>query len=105
MCVLRLPSRFLFSHACMATCPSSKAVPIDFHFIVETVGSTSTARLSTESVRVVNANHCFFDQVHLPADRLIAAPDCGMKYLPRHIAFAKLQALAAGASQVRDEMA
>jgi 5-methyltetrahydropteroyltriglutamate--homocysteine methyltransferase len=34
---------------------------------------------------------------HIPAGRLVAAPDCGMKYLPRALAFAKLQALAEGA--------
>jgi len=38
------------------------------------------------------------------ADHLIAAPDCGMKYLPRDIAFGKLQALAAGAAIVRHEL-
>ncbi len=38
---------------------------------------------------------------HIDADRLIAAPDCGMKYLPRGLAFAKLKALADGAAQVR----
>ena len=42
---------------------------------------------------------------HVPAERLIAAPDCGMKYLPRDTAFAKLQALAAGAAIVRRELA
>jgi 5-methyltetrahydropteroyltriglutamate--homocysteine methyltransferase len=34
------------------------------------------------------------------AGRLVAAPDCGMKYLPRPVAFAKLQALAEGARRV-----
>ena len=34
---------------------------------------------------------------HVPAARLVAAPDCGMKYLPRQVARAKLAALAAGA--------
>jgi 5-methyltetrahydropteroyltriglutamate--homocysteine methyltransferase len=34
---------------------------------------------------------------HVPANRLIAAPDCGMKYLKREVAFAKLQTLAEGA--------
>jgi len=34
---------------------------------------------------------------HVPAERLVAAPDCGMKYLAREVAFAKLQALADGA--------
>jgi len=36
-------------------------------------------------------------------DRLILAPDCGMKYLPRATAFGKLQALTAAARQVRAE--
>jgi 5-methyltetrahydropteroyltriglutamate--homocysteine methyltransferase len=37
----------------------------------------------------------------LPYTRnLIAAPDCGMKYLPREAAFAKLQSLVAGAARV-----
>ena len=37
-------------------------------------------------------------------ERLIAAPDCGMKYLPRDVAFGKLCALAAGAAIVRREL-
>jgi len=42
---------------------------------------------------------------HVPAGRLVAAPDCGMKYLSRAAAFGKLQALARGASLVRGELA
>jgi len=38
---------------------------------------------------------------HLPPERLVPAPDCGMKYLPRELAFAKLKALAQGAAIVR----
>jgi 5-methyltetrahydropteroyltriglutamate--homocysteine methyltransferase len=38
-------------------------------------------------------------------DKLIAAPDCGMKYLPRATAFGKLKALAEGAAIVRRELA
>ena len=41
---------------------------------------------------------------YLPAERLIPAPDCGMKYLPRDVAFGKLKALAAGAAIVRREL-
>jgi 5-methyltetrahydropteroyltriglutamate--homocysteine methyltransferase len=41
---------------------------------------------------------------YLPAERLIPAPDCGMKYLARETAFGKLQALAAGAALVRREL-
>jgi 5-methyltetrahydropteroyltriglutamate--homocysteine methyltransferase len=40
----------------------------------------------------------------VPPHRLIVAPDCGMKYLPREVAFAKLQALVAGARLVRAEL-
>lgn len=42
---------------------------------------------------------------HVPASRLLAAPDCGMKYLPRDRAVAKLHALAAGARLARAELA
>ncbi len=38
------------------------------------------------------------------ADRLILAPDCGMKYLPREKAFEKLSALARAAAMVRGEL-
>lgn len=41
---------------------------------------------------------------HLPAERLIAAPDCGMKYLPRDVAFGKLRAMVEGAAIVRREL-
>jgi 5-methyltetrahydropteroyltriglutamate--homocysteine methyltransferase len=41
----------------------------------------------------------------VPAERLILAPDCGMKYLPRETAFGKLCALSAGARAVRDRLA
>jgi 5-methyltetrahydropteroyltriglutamate--homocysteine methyltransferase len=40
----------------------------------------------------------------VPAERLIPAPDCGMKYLARDTAFGKLQALARGAAIVRAEL-
>jgi len=35
---------------------------------------------------------------------LVIAPDCGMKYLPRDVAFAKLQAMVAGAQIVRTQL-
>jgi 5-methyltetrahydropteroyltriglutamate--homocysteine methyltransferase len=41
---------------------------------------------------------------YVKADRLAPAPDCGMKYLPREVAFGKLAALAAGAAIVRREL-
>jgi hypothetical protein len=40
----------------------------------------------------------------VPPERLVAAPDCGMKFLPRSVAFAKLSALVEGAAQVRAQL-
>ena len=37
-------------------------------------------------------------------DRLIAEPDCGIKYLPRAVAYGKLKAIVAGAQIVRNEV-
>ncbi len=42
---------------------------------------------------------------HVPADRIVVAPDCGMKYLPRAVAFSKMRAMAEGAALVRREIA
>jgi 5-methyltetrahydropteroyltriglutamate--homocysteine methyltransferase len=41
---------------------------------------------------------------YVPAERLIVAPDCGMKYLTREVAFAKLSAMVLGAGLVRAEL-
>ena len=41
---------------------------------------------------------------YVAPENLIPAPDCGMKYLPRAVAFGKLKALADGAAIVRREL-
>ena len=41
---------------------------------------------------------------HVPAERLSVGPDCGMKYLPRELAQAKLRALVEAAQIVRSEL-
>jgi 5-methyltetrahydropteroyltriglutamate--homocysteine methyltransferase len=40
----------------------------------------------------------------IPPERLQVGPDCGMKYLPRDVAFAKLRALVEGARLARDRL-
>jgi 5-methyltetrahydropteroyltriglutamate--homocysteine methyltransferase len=40
----------------------------------------------------------------VPPERLVVAPDCGMKYLSRELAFQKLQAMVAGARRVREDL-
>lgn len=41
---------------------------------------------------------------HVKPERIVVAPDCGMKYLPRDIAFGKMKAMVDGAKIVRDEL-
>ena len=41
---------------------------------------------------------------HVAADRLVVAPDCGMKYMPRNVAFGKLKAMCDAAATVRKEL-
>ena len=41
---------------------------------------------------------------YVPASRLVLAPDCGMKYLPRDSAFGKLAAMSAAAVRLRAEL-
>jgi 5-methyltetrahydropteroyltriglutamate--homocysteine methyltransferase len=41
---------------------------------------------------------------HVDADKVVVAPDCGLKYLPRDVAFGKMKAMADGAALMRAEV-
>ena len=41
---------------------------------------------------------------YVPPERIVVAPDCGMKYLPREVAFGKMCAMVEGAKIVRREL-
>jgi 5-methyltetrahydropteroyltriglutamate--homocysteine methyltransferase len=41
---------------------------------------------------------------YVPAERIVVAPDCGLKYLPREVAYGKICAMAEGARIVRREL-
>jgi 5-methyltetrahydropteroyltriglutamate--homocysteine methyltransferase len=41
---------------------------------------------------------------YIPPERLMVAPDCGMKYLPRAVAYRKLRAMTLGAAIVRESI-
>jgi 5-methyltetrahydropteroyltriglutamate--homocysteine methyltransferase len=41
---------------------------------------------------------------YVPAEKIIVAPDCGLKYLPRDVAFGKMKAMVDGAAIVRKEV-
>jgi 5-methyltetrahydropteroyltriglutamate--homocysteine methyltransferase len=42
---------------------------------------------------------------HVSPERVIIAPDCGLKYLPREVAFGKMKAMVDGTRIVREELA
>lgn len=42
---------------------------------------------------------------YVDVKRLVVAPDCGLKYLPRDVAFGKMKAMADGARVVREKLA
>ena len=41
---------------------------------------------------------------YLPAEQIAVAPDCGMKYLPRHVAYEKLRNMVLGRNIVCNEL-
>jgi 5-methyltetrahydropteroyltriglutamate--homocysteine methyltransferase len=41
---------------------------------------------------------------YVAAEDIVVAPDCGMKYLPRDVAFGKMQAMVAGARIAREQL-
>jgi 5-methyltetrahydropteroyltriglutamate--homocysteine methyltransferase len=41
---------------------------------------------------------------YVPIERLVVAPDCGMKYLPREVAYGKMRAMVEGAKIVRAQL-
>jgi 5-methyltetrahydropteroyltriglutamate--homocysteine methyltransferase len=67
------------------------------------LGVNDLADLTAETPELV-ADRIRAALAYVPAERLAVAPDCGMKYLPREVAFAKMKALAAGAAMVRREI-
>ncbi len=68
------------------------------------LGVIDLSDMSVETPQVVaDRIRKAFDYV--PPERIVVAPDCGMKYLPREVAFGKMQAMVQGAAIVRKELA
>jgi 5-methyltetrahydropteroyltriglutamate--homocysteine methyltransferase len=67
------------------------------------LGVIDLADMTVETPQIV-ADRIRRALAHVPADRVVVAPDCGMKYLPRGVAFAKMKAMAEGAALVRREL-
>jgi 5-methyltetrahydropteroyltriglutamate--homocysteine methyltransferase len=67
------------------------------------LGVIDLADMTIETPQIVAARiRAALAQV--PAERLIVAPDCGMKYLPHAVAFGKMKAMAEGAAMVRRDL-
>jgi 5-methyltetrahydropteroyltriglutamate--homocysteine methyltransferase len=67
------------------------------------LGVIDLADMTVETPQIV-ADRIRRALAHVPADRMVVAPDCGMKYLPRVVAFAKMKAMADGTALVRREL-
>ena len=68
------------------------------------LGVIDLADMSVESPETV-AGRIRRALPHMDAKQIIIAPDCGMKYLPREVAFGKMRAMVEGAEIVRKELA
>jgi len=108
------PARYDFLSELAATTVRQVSVEtaqsaLDCSVLADLVGKTvllGVVDLSTSDVEspAVIAGRIRRALPYVPADRLIVAPDCGMKYLTRDVAFAKLVAMVRGAGLVRAEL-
>ena len=69
--------------------------------IVVGVIDLSTNEIETPEIVAERIKRIF---PHVPAERVIVAPDCGMKYLPRDVAYGKLKAMVDGTRMVRTSL-
>jgi len=68
------------------------------------LGVLDLSDMTVESPRTV-ADRIRRALPHASAERIVVAPDCGLKYLPRDVAFGKMCAMVEGAAMVRRELA
>jgi hypothetical protein len=71
----------------------------DWMPITPKTGSLFHAETHLQGVEGTTAVHLCF----VSPERIVLAPDCGMKYLPRDVAFGKLEAMAQAAAILRRE--
>src|ERR1700751_3861835 len=62
------------------------------------LGDPALERVDTVASRIRNGLK------YVAAERLVPTPDCGMKYMPRQVAFGKLKAMSEAAVRVRSEL-
>jgi 5-methyltetrahydropteroyltriglutamate--homocysteine methyltransferase len=67
------------------------------------LGVIDLADLTIETPEIV-ADRIRAGLLHVRPERLVVAPDCGMKYLPRAVAYGKMKSMVDGARIVRQEV-
>jgi len=67
------------------------------------LGVIDLADMTIETPQIV-ATRIRAAMAHVAPERLVIAPDCGMKYLPRAVAYGKMKAMVDGAKIVRQEI-
>jgi 5-methyltetrahydropteroyltriglutamate--homocysteine methyltransferase len=82
---------------------------IDFGVLKELGGKTIVLGVLDLSDNTVETPEKVAERIerglkYVASDKLVPAPDCGMKYLSRDVAFGKLQALSRGAELVRRKL-
>ena len=68
------------------------------------MSSISSTMQVTRTMEMISTARIRKALAHVPAERIIVAPDCGLKYLPREVAFGKMRAMVEGAKIVRAEL-
>jgi 5-methyltetrahydropteroyltriglutamate--homocysteine methyltransferase len=108
------PARYAFLSELAATSVQQVSVEtaqasLDCSMLADLRGKTVVLGVLDLSTSGVESPEVVADRIrralpYVPAERLIVAPDCGMKYLTRDVAFAKLTAMVEGAELVRAEL-
>jgi 5-methyltetrahydropteroyltriglutamate--homocysteine methyltransferase len=89
-------------HLCFGYAYVARDKPNRYAFLPELAGSR-VDQISIEAAQP-NLDLTTLDDRAPAARAADSGPDCGMKYIPRDLAFAKLKALAEGAAIVRREL-
>jgi len=96
-------------HLCFGYAAIIHDRPAGYSFLATLDGKTIILGVLDLNDMTVESPGTVMDRVrralpYAPPDRLVLAPDCGMKYLPRDVAFGKLTALTAAAAGLRSEL-
>ena len=108
------PPRYAFLRELASTSIAQVSVEtaqpsLDCSVLSDLTGKTIVLGVLDLSTSEVESAHVVADRIrralpYVSADRLLIAPDCGLKYLSRDVAFRKLQSMVHGAALVRAEL-